>query len=68
VQLHGTTLPIFLPPAADPALRPADALLRESMPGQSQYSPTTQHDQIVAAMAKHGYYPACIDGDDERGA
>jgi DNA invertase Pin-like site-specific DNA recombinase len=28
---------------------------------------TTQHQQIVAAMAKHGFYPACIDGDEQRG-
>ena len=61
------TLPIYLDPPADPDLRPADALLRESDPGQSQYSPKTQYEQIVAAMARNGHYPACIDGDERKG-
>src|SRR2546423_3383604 len=67
MQLNGQILPLFPPAPSDPPLRPADALLRESTAGQSQYSPTTQHEQIVAAMAKHGFYPSCIDGDEQRG-
>jgi DNA invertase Pin-like site-specific DNA recombinase len=55
------------PPPADPSLRPADVLIRESDPGQSQHSPTTQRDVIVELMARQGYYPACIDGDERKG-
>jgi DNA invertase Pin-like site-specific DNA recombinase len=67
MQVNGQTLPLYPQPPADPDLRPADALLRESTPCQSQYSAETQHEQICSAMARHGYYPACIDGDEERG-
>src|SRR5947208_3384749 len=38
-----------------------------AQPGQSQDSPQTQYTAIMAAMAKNGHYPACIDGDDRKG-
>ncbi|HKC72753.1 MAG TPA: recombinase family protein [Chloroflexota bacterium] len=41
--------------------------LRESDPGQSQYSPITQHEKIVAAMSKNGHFLSCIDGDERKG-
>ena len=67
MQLNGTTLPMYPAAPADPTLKPADALLRESDPNQSQYSPQTQYTAIVAAMAKNGHYPSCIDGDQRKG-
>src|SRR5438067_2449868 len=41
--------------------------MRRLAAGQSQYSPLTQYEQIVAALAKNGHYPACIDGDERKG-
>jgi hypothetical protein len=52
MRINGTPLPIYPLKPTDPTLQPADALLRESMANQSQYSPATQHEKIVEAMAR----------------
>jgi len=48
-------------------LRPADAYLRESEPGQSAYSPETQLESIKDAMVREDYYCANVERDEQRG-
>src|SRR5919199_4403445 len=71
MQAHRTTRartsPTPRPAAQTNGLRPADAYIRESTHQQSEYSPEIQLAAIKEMMARHGYYCANVEHDEERG-
>src|ERR687886_2940217 len=70
MQAHRTTSASPRQPhaaAAAGGLRPADAYIRESTHQQSEYSPEIQLAAIKEMMARHGYYCANVEHDEERG-